>query len=66
MRVDGPDDLVHSFDNMEDRSVKGSSDWTRYEIDLPVFEESWVIWFGILLGGKGKVWLRDVQIDAVE
>jgi hypothetical protein len=66
MRVDGPEDLVHSFDNMEDRAVKGSRDWTRYEIDLPVFEDSWDIWFGILLGGKGKVWLRDVQIDVME
>jgi hypothetical protein len=66
MRVDGPDYEVQSFDNMEDRPIYGSSDWTRYEIVLPVFEESCEIFFGILLAGAGKLWLRDVQIDVVE
>ena len=66
MRVDGPDYEMQSFDNMEDRPIQGSSDWTRYEIVLPVFEDSWEIFFGILLDGAGKLWLRDIQIDVVE
>jgi hypothetical protein len=33
---------------------------------LPVFEDSCEIFFGILLNGAGKLWLRDVQLDVVE
>ena len=66
MRVVGPNGEVHSFDNMQDRAIKGSSDWTRYEITLPVKMDSREIFFGILVVGKGKVWLRGVQIDVTE
>ncbi|KAH8749305.1 hypothetical protein F5882DRAFT_421523 [Hyaloscypha sp. PMI_1271] len=66
VRVDGPDYEVQSFDNMEDRPIQGSSDWSRYEIVLPVFEDSWEIFFGILLDGTGKLWVRDVQINVAE
>ncbi|KAH8768743.1 hypothetical protein BGZ57DRAFT_856308 [Hyaloscypha finlandica] len=66
VRVDGPDYEVQSFDNMEDRPIQGSNDWTRYEIVLPVFEDSWEIFFGIILDGTGKLWLRDVQINVAE
>lgn len=66
MRVDGPDDEVQSFDNMEDRGITGGTDWTRYEITLPVFADSQEIIFGILLVGKGKIWLRNVQVHIVD
>lgn len=65
MRVDGPDTRKTgrslSFDNMENRPIKGTSDWTRYEIVLDVPPESVEIAFGILLAGTGEVWLDDVQ-----
>jgi erythromycin esterase len=66
MRVDGPDGQSQSFDNMQDRAIQGTSDWTRYEIVLPVFEDSQIIVFGILLVGKGRLWLRDVEIGMIE
>jgi len=66
MRVDGPDGQSQSFDNMQDRAIKGTSDWTRYEIVLPVFEESQAVVFGILLCGKGQLWLRNVHIEVIE
>ena len=66
MRVDGPEYEVQSFDNMQDRPIHGSNDWTRHDIVLPVFENSCEIFFGILLNGAGKLWLRDVQLDVVE
>jgi erythromycin esterase len=66
MRVDGPDDEVQSFDNMYDRGITGGTDWTRYEIVLPVFADSQGIMFGVLLVGKGKIWLRNVQIQIVD
>lgn len=66
MRVDGQHGEVHSFDNMQNRAIKGTSDWTRCKIVLPVKMDSRDIFFGILLVGKGKVWLRGVQIDVTE
>jgi len=66
MRVDGPEDEVQSFDNMQDRSFHGSSDWTHHHIVLPVFENSCEIFFGLLLSGPGKLWLRDIRLDVVE
>jgi hypothetical protein len=66
VRVDGPNGEAQSFDNMHDRAIKGSSDWTRYEIVLPVDMDSRHIFFGILLVGKGKLRLRGVQIDVTE
>jgi len=63
MRVDGPDRELHSFDNMEDRPIKGTTEWERYEIVLPVYEESFEIFFGVLLDGGGKLWLRDFQLE---
>ncbi len=69
MRVDGPDtgktQRSLSFDNMQNRPIKGTSDWTRYEIVLDVPPASIEIAFGILLQGVGEVWLDDVQFATV-
>jgi hypothetical protein len=69
MRVDGPArgrDQVLAFDNMQDRPIKGSSDWTRYEIVLDVPPESVDIAFGILLSGAGQAWLDDLSFEVVD
>lgn len=69
MRVDGPDTPTTqrslSFDNMQNRPIKGTSDWARYEIVLDVPPESVAIAFGILLQGIGEVWLDDVEFATV-
>ena len=40
------------FDNMRNRPIKGSTDWTMYEIILDVPENSYSMNFGILLAGS--------------
>jgi len=69
MRVDGADagrtQRSLSFDNMQNRPIKGTSDWTRYEIVLDVPQNAAAIAFGIRLRGKGQVWLDDVQFMVV-
>jgi hypothetical protein len=62
MRVDGPQQRMLVFDS---RPISGTSDWHRYDIDLYVPDESVAISFGILLQGKGKVYLDEVTFDAV-
>ncbi len=66
MRVDGPDNKVNAFDNMESRPVVGDSEWTRYEIVLDVANDSIAVAFGFFLaGGKGEVWADDFKLEKV-
>jgi erythromycin esterase len=65
MRVDGSDGVL-AFDNMQDRSIQGSTDWQEYEIVLDVPEDSVNIAFGVLLSGTGQVWVDDFQFDVVD
>ncbi len=66
MRVDGKNNKLLSFDNMFDRSIKGTSDWTKYEIILKVPKKATYIVFGVLLAnGSGKLWFDDVTIEVV-
>jgi hypothetical protein len=65
MRVDGPTGASLAFDNMQDRPVRGTGDWQRYEIVLDVPAESVNIAFGFLLAGPGTVWADDFQFEAV-
>jgi hypothetical protein len=51
-RVDGPNMRTLAFDNMQLRGATGTSDWTRYEINLPVSTEAININFGALLNVK--------------
>ncbi len=57
------------FNNMADRGVTGTTDWTEYTIELP-YSPSLTnhILFGGLISGKGKIWLDDfhIYIDGVE
>jgi hypothetical protein len=71
MRVDGPPAPGSkmpsglAFDNMQNRPIKGTLGWTRYEIVLDVAPEATGISFGILLGGPGQVWMDEIGFDPV-
>lgn len=64
MRVDKGTKSV-AFDNMQNRPIKGTSAWQRYEVVLDVPRDSSGIFFGILLSGPGTVWLNSVKFQAV-
>ena len=65
MRVDGPRGTTYQFDNMEDRPIRGTSDWQEYEIILDVPDDSENIAFGILLSGKGQIWVDDFSFKPI-
>ncbi len=65
MRVGGADDKMLAFDNMRDRPITGTNDWTRHAIVLDVAEDAETIVFGILLALNGQVWMADVHLDVV-
>lgn len=65
MRVDGPGNQMLAFDNMQERAVKGTRDWQKYEIVLDVSADALEISFGLLLSGKGEVWMDDLAFEVV-
>jgi len=62
-RVDGESGEVLSFDNMEDRSIEGTTDWKKYEIILKVPEGSSTLNYGALLSGTGKIWFDQIAFE---
>jgi erythromycin esterase-like protein len=61
-RVDGPSGVL-AFDNMQRRGVTGTTDWTRYTIELPVDSSVKNINFGALLTGDGTAWFDGLTIE---
>lgn len=62
-RVDGAPGKSLALDTMIDRGAKGTSDWTRFEIELPVAAEAKNVYFGALLPGNGTAWFDDLEIE---
>lgn len=66
MRVDDSLGDVIQFDNMHDRSIKNTTEWNHYSIVLDVPENSAAIYFGVLLTGRGYVWVDEFQFSIVD
>ena len=64
LRVDRAKDVV-AFDNMQDRPIKGTQSWQRYDVVLEVPASATQISFGILLNGAGKVSLSNTKLEVV-
>jgi erythromycin esterase-like protein len=61
-RVDGRSGVL-AFDNMQNRGINGTRDWTRYEINLPVASDATNINFGALHAGDGSVWFDGLTVE---
>jgi hypothetical protein len=55
-----------AFDNMQDRAIKGTTGWTKYEIVLVVPENASLLAYGALLSGKGQIWFSNVTFEIVD
>ena len=66
MRIDGENNQQLGFDNMRDRTIRGTTDWKEYEIVLDVPSHSKTINYGVLLGGNGKVWFDSFKLVEVD
>ena len=65
MRVDSGPTVGVAFDNMQDRPIKGTTDWHDYQVVLDVPKDATGIAFGVLLSQSGTVWLSNVKIESV-
>jgi hypothetical protein len=55
-----------SFDNMQDRAIKGTTGWTKYEIILDVPTNASMLAYGALLSGEGQVWFDNITFEIVD
>jgi hypothetical protein len=66
LRVDGKEaGRSLSFDNMDGRAPKGTTDWQEYSIVLDVPADATRVNYGFFVGGKGKMWVNGVTISPV-
>ena len=63
-RLDGAKSMF-GFDNMDNRGVKGTSDWKKYELTLDVPANTVNIAFGAFIIGTGQGWVDDFQFETV-
>jgi len=61
LRIDG-DGRTLRFDNMQQKNIQGTSDWTLYSVKLPLPEDAKTIFIGAILSGTGKLWVDDFQL----
>lgn len=64
MRVDGPNGTL-AFENMQTRGPRGTTPWTRYDVELPVDSSATNVVVGVLLPGEGTAWFDSLSIDVV-
>ncbi len=55
-----------SFDNMQGRAIKGTTDWRKYEIVLDVPDNASNIAFGALIAGTGQIWFDNLNFEIVD
>ncbi|MDM5211145.1 AraC family transcriptional regulator [Peribacillus sp. NJ4] len=65
MRVDNALHDVLQFDNMGNRPIVNDTEWNHYYIVLDVPENSAIISFGVLLSGRGQVWIDELEFEEV-
>src|SRR5262249_32569022 len=60
MRVEDPTGETATFDNMQDRPIRGTRGWTRYEVVLDVPTDAKGVSYGTQLFGAGSLRMADV------
>ena len=53
------------FDNMGNRPITGTTNWTKYEIILDIPTNSNSMNFGVLISGTGKVWFDNLSFEVL-
>ena len=54
-----------AFDNMSNRPIKGTTNWSTYEVVLDVPYNAHLIAYGVLLNGNGQIWVDKLTFEVV-
>lgn len=67
LRIDqtGSDRML-GFDNMQNRPIKGTTEWTKYEIVLYVPSKATNLAYGVMLIGTGQIWFDNITFEIVD
>ena len=55
-----------AFDNIRDRFISCTNDWTHHSIVLDVSEDAGEKLFGFISVATGQSWMADVKLDVVD
>lgn len=66
MRIDSALSVALKLDNMQGRPIVGTTEWNHYACVLDVPESAAILNIGILLTGKGQVWLDNINFQEVD
>lgn len=61
LRIDGSSNIL-GFDNMQQKNIQGTSDWTLYSVKMSYPKNAKTIYIGALLSGTGQLWVDDFQL----
>lgn len=65
-RVDGQQAGTSlQFDNMDNRAIKGSTDWQHYSVVLDVPAEAAALAYGFFVQGTGQMWVSGAKMEEV-
>jgi hypothetical protein len=64
MRIDAGRRVL-TIDTMMNRAIRGTTDWTRYDILLDVDQTATRVGLGAMLSGSGEIWLSGVKLEIV-
>jgi len=51
---------------MQDRGIRGDTDWQAYSIVLDVPQGASALAYGVLLQGGGQVWMDAARLETVD
>lgn len=65
-RIDDSLGATVKLDNMQNRAIKGTTEWNQYDCILDIPNSESLLNFGMLLCGKGQAWVDTVQFQEVD
>ena len=66
LRIDGQErGQMLGFDNMQNRAVKGTTDWQEASVVLDVPQGASALAYGFFVSGGGKLWVNGQRIEVV-
>jgi beta-lactamase regulating signal transducer with metallopeptidase domain len=64
-RVDGPNGRSIEFDNMNNRPLRGNTDWTLCTIVLDIPTDATNLAYGFFILGTGQAWVNNAKLEEV-
>ncbi|WP_293749905.1 hypothetical protein [uncultured Paraglaciecola sp.] len=65
-RIDGEQIKPLAFDNMNNRAITETTEWSKYTMVLDIPNNATNMAYGLLLNGNGKVWFDNLSFEIVD